>query len=268
MELGLLSRLPDGRFRVHRPRLLRPARGLVGIGMSVDDALRLAASMRELVQAVSSLFVTTVADHIVAQHPPDWVPTDTEIVEIAAIVERLRPLARVAVDEELGPAVDADLQSFFGDWVARTHGPAEPADLAEQLADPADALDEVVVAEGEAQPHVARGTERLAGHDRDLDLVEDSSDSSSVVVGVRPASSCRARPRRTGSSRTRPAARARDARDLAEHPRTSTAPAAVEGVAHHRDRGQVAGHGGERGRAARRSRRSTWSATASWWPPR
>ncbi len=127
IELGLLSRLTEDRFRVHRPRLLRAGAELVGIGMSVDDALRLAAAMRELVQSVSSLFVTTVADHIVAQHPPDWVPTDVEIVEIAAIVERLRPLARVAVDEELGPAVDADLQIFFGDWLARTlrHRPTD-----------------------------------------------------------------------------------------------------------------------------------------------
>jgi DNA-binding transcriptional MerR regulator len=120
VQLGLLSRLGHDLFQVHRPRLLRAGAELVGIGMSLHDALELAAALRERIQAVSSLFVTTVADHILAQHPPDWVPTDAEIPEIVSIVERLRPLARVAVDEELGPALDTDLQNFLGDWLART----------------------------------------------------------------------------------------------------------------------------------------------------
>jgi hypothetical protein len=126
IELGLLSRVGDDRFRVHRPRLLRAGAELVGIGMSVQQALELAAALRERVQAVSALFVTTVAEHIVAQHPPGWVPTDAEIPEIVATVERLRPLARVAVDEELSPALDADLQDFFGDWLSRTVGHRDP----------------------------------------------------------------------------------------------------------------------------------------------
>jgi DNA-binding transcriptional MerR regulator len=125
IELGLLSRLADDEFRIHRPRLLRAGAELVAIGMSVHQALELAAALRERVQAVSSLFVTTVAEHILGQHPPGWVPTDAEIPEIVAIVERLRPLARVAVDEELGPALDTDLQNFFGDWLSRTVGRGE-----------------------------------------------------------------------------------------------------------------------------------------------
>jgi DNA-binding transcriptional MerR regulator len=125
IELGLLSRAGDDRFRVHRPRLLRAGAELVSIGMSVTAALELAAALRERVQAVSNLFVTTVADHVIAQHPPGWVPTDAEIPEIVAIVERLRPLARVAVDEELSPALDTDLQNFFGDWLSRTVGRRE-----------------------------------------------------------------------------------------------------------------------------------------------
>jgi DNA-binding transcriptional MerR regulator len=122
IELGLLSRAGDGRFRVHRPRLLRAGAELVGIGMSVGSALELAAALRDRVQAVSHLFVTTVAEHIVAQHPPGWVPTDAEIPELVSMVERLRPLARVAVDEELAPALDTDVQNYFGDWLSRTVG--------------------------------------------------------------------------------------------------------------------------------------------------
>jgi DNA-binding transcriptional MerR regulator len=128
VELGLLSRVGEDRFRIHRPRLLRAGAELVGIGMSVDQALELAVALRKRVRAVSSLFVTTVASHIVAQHPPGWVPSDAEIPELVAIVERLRPLARVAVDEELGPALDADLQDFFGDWLSRTVGRGTPTD--------------------------------------------------------------------------------------------------------------------------------------------
>src|SRR4051794_36953077 len=49
VELGLLSRLGPGRYRVHRPRLLRTGAELLDIGMPLADILELAARMREQV---------------------------------------------------------------------------------------------------------------------------------------------------------------------------------------------------------------------------
>lgn len=126
VELGLLSRLPGG-YRVHRPRLLRAGTELLGIGLSLTEVLELAARMRAQVVAVAETFVQTVAGAIVQQHPPDWRPTDEEMPALVALVDRLRPLARVTVDTELTEALDREIQDYVGEWLAtlaaRTEAP-------------------------------------------------------------------------------------------------------------------------------------------------
>ena len=85
-----------------------------------------------------------------------------------------------------------------------------PGAQAQQLGDAADALDEVVVAQRERQAHVAGAPNASPGTSATLASFRITSPSSSVVVGSRARrSSGRARPRTTGSSRTRPAVRGR-----------------------------------------------------------
>jgi DNA-binding transcriptional MerR regulator len=117
IELGLLSRVED-RFRVHRPRLLRAGAELLDIGMPLSAVLDLAARMRQQISVVAETFVSTVAGHVLAQHPPGWRPTDDEIPGLVALVDKLRPLARVAVDTELAEVLESELQNFVGDWVS------------------------------------------------------------------------------------------------------------------------------------------------------
>jgi DNA-binding transcriptional MerR regulator len=118
IELGLLSRMDDGRYRAHRPRLLRTGAELLSIGMPLTDVLDLAARIRDQVATVAETFVRTVAGHILAQHPPDWRPTDEEIPALVALVDRLRPLARVAVDTELADLLEIELQQYVGEWLS------------------------------------------------------------------------------------------------------------------------------------------------------
>jgi DNA-binding transcriptional MerR regulator len=117
IELGLLSPVGD-RYRVHRPRLLRAGAELIGIGMPLSAVLDLAARMQAQVASVAETFVSTVAGHILEQHPAGWRPTDEEIPQLVALVERLRPLARVAVDTELADSLDTELQNYVGDWLS------------------------------------------------------------------------------------------------------------------------------------------------------
>lgn len=121
VELGLLTRV-DGRYRLHRPRLLRAGTELLGIGLPLPAVLDLAARLREQVAAVAETFVQTVAGQIVGQHPPDWRPTDEEAPALVALVERLRPLARVAVDSELTEALEEKIQDYVGDWLTGLAG--------------------------------------------------------------------------------------------------------------------------------------------------
>src|SRR6195952_4601475 len=115
VELGLLSPVGE-RFRVHRPRLLRAGAELLGVGMPLSAVLELAGRMREQIAAVAETFVSTVANHVLAQHPPGWRPSDDEIPALVAPVERLRPLARVAVDSELTDGIEIEIQNFVGEW--------------------------------------------------------------------------------------------------------------------------------------------------------
>src|SRR6195952_564670 len=116
VELGLLSPAGNGRFRVHRPRLLRAGAELLGVGIPLAAVLELAGRMREQINEVARTFVSTVANHVLAQHEPGWRPSDDEIPALVALVERLRPLARVAVDAELTDGIDSQISDFVGDW--------------------------------------------------------------------------------------------------------------------------------------------------------
>jgi DNA-binding transcriptional MerR regulator len=130
VALGLLSPTDDGdRFRVHRPRLLRAGAELLGVGMPLSAVLELAGRMREQINAVAQTFVSTVANHVLAQHEPGWRPSDDEIPALVALVERLRPLARVAVDAELTDGIDAEISDFVGEWFSSfaSRVPAPPA---------------------------------------------------------------------------------------------------------------------------------------------
>jgi DNA-binding transcriptional MerR regulator len=128
VSLGILEPLGEDRYRVRRPRLLRAGAELVEIGMPLTQVLRVAGELRERIGAVSELFVQAVADQIVGRHDPDWVPTDAEMAAIVAVVDKLRPLARVAVDEELAAAVDDGIQRYVGEWITTLAARMPPAD--------------------------------------------------------------------------------------------------------------------------------------------
>src|SRR3954451_22625461 len=115
VELGLLSRVEE-RYRVHRPRLLRAGAELLGVGMPLSAVLDLAGRMRDQIAVVAETFVSTIANHILDQHEPGWRPSDEEIPGLVSLVERLRPLARVAVDAELTDLIESELQNFVGEW--------------------------------------------------------------------------------------------------------------------------------------------------------
>jgi hypothetical protein len=84
--------------------------------MPLSAVLDLAGRMREQIAAVAETFVSTIANHVISSHPPGWRPSDEEIPALVALVERLRPLARVAVDSELADGIEIEIQNFVGEW--------------------------------------------------------------------------------------------------------------------------------------------------------
>lgn len=117
-QMGVISLIEPGRYQVHSPRLLRAGAELHAIGLPLMDVLDLGGQLRKRVAAVASLFVSAVAPSIVGDHQPGWVPDDAEIERIAGLVERLRPLARVVVDEELAASLESSIADYVAQWLA------------------------------------------------------------------------------------------------------------------------------------------------------
>jgi DNA-binding transcriptional MerR regulator len=121
-QMGVISALGEDRWEVRSPRLLRAGAELVGIGMPLLEVLELGAQLRARVAGVASLFVASAAPYVIGEHPPGWVPDASDLPRIVTLVEQLRPLARVVVDEELAGALDAGIADYVGRWLANTLG--------------------------------------------------------------------------------------------------------------------------------------------------
>lgn len=111
-RLGVIASIGADRYEVHSPRLLRAGAELVAIGMPLPEVLELGAALRTRVAAVAELFVAGVAPYIVGDHPPGWVPDDEEMPRIIELVEQLRPLARVVVDDELARTLESAIAGY------------------------------------------------------------------------------------------------------------------------------------------------------------
>lgn len=117
-RMGVIEAIGPDRYQVHSPRLLRAGAELVAIGVPLMAVLELGAQLRKRVATVSSLFVASVAPYIVGDHEPGWVPDDASMARIARLVDQMRPLARVVVDEELAATLESSITDYVAQWLA------------------------------------------------------------------------------------------------------------------------------------------------------
>jgi DNA-binding transcriptional MerR regulator len=117
-RMGVIELVGPGRYQVRSPRLLRAGAELVAIGVPLMVVLDLGAQLRKRVATVANLFVASVAPSIVGDHEPGWVPDDAEMGRIVQLVEQLRPLARVVVDEELAGSLETAITDYVAQWLA------------------------------------------------------------------------------------------------------------------------------------------------------
>jgi DNA-binding transcriptional MerR regulator len=121
-RIGVIESVGPERYRIRSPRLLRAGAELVAIGMPLLAVLELGAELRLRVASVADLFVASVAPYVVGGHEPGWVPDDAEMPRIVGLVEQLRPLARVVVDEELARTLEAGISEFVTQWLSAAIG--------------------------------------------------------------------------------------------------------------------------------------------------
>ncbi|MDT9681852.1 MerR family transcriptional regulator [Streptomyces sp. TRM76323] len=105
VELGVLERMPgrDDAFLVPSPQELAVAAELYAAGVPL---LAVAGHLRELraqVEHIAARFLEFATEHVFARHLGHRPPADADAA--AALVRRLRPLARQTVDAELARAM-------------------------------------------------------------------------------------------------------------------------------------------------------------------
>ncbi len=126
VALGLVT--PDGeRYRIEHPRLLLAGAELAAIGVGLEEILDVADQVQQHVGAVAELFVRVAGGQLVSRFQPGELPADAEIPELVETVERLRPLARTAVDTELAAALDEEIRAFVTGWLTQVQRSDLPA---------------------------------------------------------------------------------------------------------------------------------------------
>jgi DNA-binding transcriptional MerR regulator len=124
-ELGALLRLAQehgflvaegDRFKVPSPRLLHVGAELVAAGIPLPDVFVIAGQLRDDCAVIARRFVDLAHHHGPLQVDPLLIGPD--VPEIAAFIQRLRPLAHVAVDALLAQSMEAEIRARLGDQIA------------------------------------------------------------------------------------------------------------------------------------------------------
>ena len=92
LSLGLIRQLPDGRFRLPSPRLVRAGRELLALGVPLERSLQILARVREQADRIAEIYVDVFLETI-------WTPFERAgrpgegWPAVQEALERLHPLA-------------------------------------------------------------------------------------------------------------------------------------------------------------------------------
>jgi DNA-binding transcriptional MerR regulator len=114
----------DGGFRVPSPRLVRAGAELVAAGVPIGCVLDEAAALQADLDAVASRFVELFVEHVWAPYQQRGMPRK-ELPHITEILERLRPVAAMAVESVLAQAMARRVAATSAETLSQA--PSEPA---------------------------------------------------------------------------------------------------------------------------------------------
>lgn len=118
IDLGYLE--PDGsRFRVPSPQLLSVAEELAQVGIPLDAILDEAERLDARVAEIADGFAQLVIEHLFDAYGEHRLPPPEERSKLAAVIARLRPLARTAVDGHLARSLETAVHEGLGDRLAK-----------------------------------------------------------------------------------------------------------------------------------------------------
>jgi DNA-binding transcriptional MerR regulator len=124
-RLGFVRSLGDGRFELLSPRLERASTELASLGVPLDVALDLTATLKRHSEAIAKAYVQLFLDHVWRPFVESGEPEERWI-EIRDALERLRPLAGESLMAVFGLAMTAAVERALERELARIGREREP----------------------------------------------------------------------------------------------------------------------------------------------
>jgi len=117
VHIGLLRR-EGASFRVPSPTLLDAGVELVRAGVPLPTVLDLAEALSRDLDVVARRFAEVVQRQVLPAAGVEGLPAGTDLAAVAALVTRLRPLARRAVDASFAAAMERQVSTVLGEAVS------------------------------------------------------------------------------------------------------------------------------------------------------
>lgn len=122
-DLGLLTRLEDGRVRIESPSVMRAGREVAALGVPVAETLRVNEEVRRHAEGVAIAFVDLFLRHVwepfvEAERDPARLP------RVREAVERLRPLASSVLVTTFQRVMAEKVESAFGEQLSDEGDPS------------------------------------------------------------------------------------------------------------------------------------------------
>jgi DNA-binding transcriptional MerR regulator len=114
IRLGYLDVDGDRVVRVNR-RLFDTASVLVREGIPLPAILSVASEVQACLDTIASLFLELVITHVLDRR--DGAPPPQQVTHLAQAMERLRPIARTALDAEFARAMDRRARVTYGEFI-------------------------------------------------------------------------------------------------------------------------------------------------------
>jgi DNA-binding transcriptional MerR regulator len=126
VDLGLILPMPDGRFEVPMPSMLRAGRELAGVGVPIERLLDLFETLLEHTRGIAEAYRTLFLDQVWRPFEERGEPAE-EWPRVREALERLRPLASQAVAAAFQRTMREAVDEAFGAELERRGGSASEA---------------------------------------------------------------------------------------------------------------------------------------------
>ncbi|HTK67479.1 MAG TPA: MerR family transcriptional regulator [Pseudonocardia sp.] len=127
VESGLIDKVvhaglaaPDGdRYRIPSPRVLHALAELIKTGAPLGAVLELSGQLLHAIDDTVRALIGAVGESLLRDREQGWMPSPTELPEVAKLIRQVKPLAATAATAALNLSLDRHMEDILGDYIAR-----------------------------------------------------------------------------------------------------------------------------------------------------